>query len=120
MKIGVLTGGGDAPGLNAVIRAVVKTATNVYGWSIVGILDGFEGLLGRPAPGCLALTTCEAFCREAERFSVRSIAGTSHRAAPTHDRQRTTLFTRKPCETSSDWGSTDGRDWRRRLAADCK
>ena len=45
-RIGVLTGGGDAPGLNAVIRAVVKTAANVCGWSVVGILDGFEGLLG--------------------------------------------------------------------------
>jgi len=45
-RIGVLTGGGDAPGLNAVIRAVVKTAANVYGWPVVGIVDGFEGLLG--------------------------------------------------------------------------
>ncbi|HLG16550.1 MAG TPA: ATP-dependent 6-phosphofructokinase [Blastocatellia bacterium] len=45
-RIGVLTGGGDAPGLNAVIRAVVKTAVNIYGWSVVGIEDGFEGLLG--------------------------------------------------------------------------
>jgi 6-phosphofructokinase 1 len=45
-RIGVLTGGGDAPGLNAVIRAVVKTAINVYGWPVVGIVDGFEGLLG--------------------------------------------------------------------------
>jgi ATP-dependent phosphofructokinase / diphosphate-dependent phosphofructokinase len=44
--IGVLTGGGDAPGLNAVIRAVVKTAENIYGWSVVGISDGFEGLVG--------------------------------------------------------------------------
>ena len=44
-RIGVLTGGGDAPGLNAVLRAVVKTA-NVYGWPVTGILDGFEGLLG--------------------------------------------------------------------------
>jgi len=43
-RIGVLTGGGDAPGLNAVIRAVVKTA-DLYGWSVTGILDGFEGLL---------------------------------------------------------------------------
>jgi 6-phosphofructokinase 1 len=45
-RIGVLTGGGDAPGLNAVIRAVVKTAVNVYGWSVIGIVDGFEGLVG--------------------------------------------------------------------------
>lgn len=47
-RIGVLTGGGDAPGLNAVLRAVVKTATNIYGWSVVGIEDGFEGLIGKP------------------------------------------------------------------------
>lgn len=45
-RVGVLTGGGDAPGLNAVIRAVVKTAINIYGWSVVGIENGFEGLLG--------------------------------------------------------------------------
>jgi ATP-dependent phosphofructokinase / diphosphate-dependent phosphofructokinase len=45
-RIGVLTGGGDAPGLNAVIRAVVKTATSIYGWSVIGIENGFEGLLG--------------------------------------------------------------------------
>ena len=44
-KIGVLTGGGDAPGLNAVIRAVVKTAINDFGWEILGIEDGYEGLL---------------------------------------------------------------------------
>lgn len=44
-RIGVLTGGGDAPGLNAVLRAVVKSARNVYGWEVIGIEDGFEGLL---------------------------------------------------------------------------
>jgi len=44
--IGVLTGGGDAPGLNAVIRAVVTTATMQYGMNVIGIEDGFEGLLG--------------------------------------------------------------------------
>jgi 6-phosphofructokinase 1 len=47
-RIGVLTGGGDAPGLNAVIRAVVKTAINVYGCSVIGIEDGFDGLLSQP------------------------------------------------------------------------
>jgi 6-phosphofructokinase len=45
MRIGVLTGGGDCPGLNAVIRAVVKTAINEYGWEVLGIEDGFEGLI---------------------------------------------------------------------------
>src|ERR671916_2818161 len=44
--IGIVTGGGDAPGLNAVIRAVVKTAVGEYGMRVVGIEDSFEGLLG--------------------------------------------------------------------------
>jgi len=44
--IGILTGGGDAPGLNAVIRAVVKTANGQFGMNVIGIEDGFEGLLG--------------------------------------------------------------------------
>jgi len=44
-KIGVLTGGGDCPGLNAVIRAIVKTAINIYGYDVIGFKDGFEGLI---------------------------------------------------------------------------
>jgi phosphofructokinase-like protein len=44
--IGILTGGGDAPGLNAVIRAVVTTAIGQYGMRVIGIENGFEGLLG--------------------------------------------------------------------------
>jgi len=44
-KICVLTGGGDAPGLNAVIRAVVKTAINVYQCQVFGALDGYDGFL---------------------------------------------------------------------------
>ena len=47
-RIAILTGGGDAPALNAVIRAVVKTATKIYGWTVIGIEDGFEGLLTEP------------------------------------------------------------------------
>jgi phosphofructokinase-like protein len=47
-RIGILTSGGDAPGLNAVIRAVVKTAELEYGWAVVGIEHGFEGLIGKP------------------------------------------------------------------------
>jgi phosphofructokinase-like protein len=42
--IGILTGGGDCPGLNAVIRAVVKSATK-RGWDTVGFLGGYEGML---------------------------------------------------------------------------
>ncbi len=51
MRIGVLTGGGDCPGLNAVIRAVVVTGTRRYGHQHVGLLGGWRGLLerqGRP------------------------------------------------------------------------
>lgn len=44
-RIGVLTGGGDCPGLNAVIRAVVKTGVIEHGLEVVGIVDGFEGLI---------------------------------------------------------------------------
>src|SRR5215213_2480060 len=44
--IGIVTGGGDAPGLNAVIRAAVKTAVNEFDMRVVGIEDSFEGLLG--------------------------------------------------------------------------
>ncbi|MDI6807554.1 MAG: ATP-dependent 6-phosphofructokinase [Candidatus Eisenbacteria bacterium] len=44
-KIAILTGGGDCPGLNAVIRAVVKTAYHDYGVPTVGIKDGFKGLV---------------------------------------------------------------------------
>jgi 6-phosphofructokinase 1 len=43
-RIGVLTGGGDAPGLNAVIRAVVKSAVNA-GIEVIGLEDSFDGLL---------------------------------------------------------------------------
>jgi phosphofructokinase-like protein len=43
--IGICTGGGDAPGLNAVIRAAVKCAILKYHWQVVGIPDGFDGLI---------------------------------------------------------------------------
>ncbi|BBX21962.1 6-phosphofructokinase [Mycolicibacter terrae] len=45
MRIGVLTGGGDCPGLNAVIRAVVRTCDSRYGSTVVGFQDGWRGLL---------------------------------------------------------------------------
>lgn len=43
--IGVLTAGGDTPGLNAAIRAVGKTAINEYNMSVIGFRDGFRGLM---------------------------------------------------------------------------
>jgi 6-phosphofructokinase 1 len=45
MRVGVLTGGGDCPGLNAVIRAVVRKGVQVYGYEFVGFRDGWRGPL---------------------------------------------------------------------------
>ncbi|NLV24049.1 MAG: ATP-dependent 6-phosphofructokinase [Deltaproteobacteria bacterium] len=47
-KIAILTGGGDCPGLNAVIRGVVISAVVQRGWEVLGIRDGFDGLVGEP------------------------------------------------------------------------
>lgn len=46
MRVGVLTGGGDCPGLNAVIRAVTKSLIRQGDCEVIGIEDGFEGLMG--------------------------------------------------------------------------
>lgn len=45
MRIGVLTAGGDCPGLNAVIRSVVHRAVTNYGDEVIGFEDGYAGLL---------------------------------------------------------------------------
>ena len=45
MRVGVLTGGGDCPGLNAVLRAIVRKGTRVHGDEIVGFLDGYQGVV---------------------------------------------------------------------------
>lgn len=72
-RIGVVTGGGDAPGLNTVIRAVVMAAAR-QGWETVGILGGFEGLLPPAAHRPLSV-------READAVLGRggTILGTSSR-----------------------------------------
>ena len=44
-RVGILTGGGDAPGLNAVIRAAVKTAIHQYGCEVFGVRNGYDGFL---------------------------------------------------------------------------
>ena len=45
MRVGVLTGGGDCPGLNAVIRAVVRKGVQEYGLEFVGFRDGWLSLI---------------------------------------------------------------------------
>ena len=66
-RIAIATGGGDAPGLNAVIRAVVLAATRL-GWECYGIRDGFNGLLA-PAQ-CLG--------EPVPRLSIHSVHGIGH------------------------------------------
>ncbi len=75
--IAILTGGGDCPGLNAVIRGVVRSAVGLHGWRVIGIEDGFEGLVGKPR------------WRELDLAAVRgilprggTIIGTSNRGNP--------------------------------------
>jgi phosphofructokinase-like protein len=51
LRIAILTGGGDCPGLNAVIRAVVKAAENEHDAEVLGIRDGFEGFLAKGDSG---------------------------------------------------------------------
>ncbi len=47
MRVGVLTGGGDCPGLNAVLRAIVRKGERFYGDEIVGFLDAWDGVMER-------------------------------------------------------------------------
>jgi phosphofructokinase-like protein len=47
-RIGILTGGGDCPGLNSVIRAITKCAIVEYGLEVYGVFDSFDGLIGEP------------------------------------------------------------------------
>ncbi len=42
MRVGMLTGGGDCPGLNAVMRAVVRKAHHTWGDEVIGFLDGWD------------------------------------------------------------------------------
>ncbi len=76
-SIGICTGGGDCPGLNAVIRGVVKSAIMSHGWRVWGIEDGFDGLIW---PGkCRELTL-----KEVSGILPRggTILGTTNRGDP--------------------------------------
>lgn len=76
-KIGILTGGGDCPGLNAVIRGVVKSAIIRHSWQVIGIEDGFDGLLD--------LNRCRPLTLESVRGILPrggTILGTTNRGNP--------------------------------------
>lgn len=81
MRVGVLTGGGDCPGLNAVIRAVTKSLISQGGCEVLGIEDGFEGLMGerpRVKPLCWEQVSGIA-------HMGGTILGTSNSANPLRD-----------------------------------
>lgn len=89
-RIAVLTGGGDCPGLNAVIRGVVRAAILEHGWEVYGILDGYDGLL---APGHWRRLSS----RDVRGLQTRggTILGTSNRGNPLHypiDRNGKTVY----------------------------
>jgi ATP-dependent phosphofructokinase / diphosphate-dependent phosphofructokinase len=86
-RIGILTGGGDCPGLNAVIRGVVAGAAQRHGAEVVGILDGWDGLM-------------EGRVRRLDRDAVRgilqrggTILGTSRRDPYVHGEGAASLQT---------------------------
>jgi 6-phosphofructokinase 1 len=76
MRIGVLTGGGDAPGLNAVIRGIVRKGIDVYGDAILGFRDGWRGPLES----------------EAEELTIESTRGILHRGGTILGSSRTNPF----------------------------
>ena len=78
-RIAILTGGGDCPGLNAVIRGVVRAAVLEHAWEVLGILDGFDGLLGSGAFRMLG-------SQDVRGLQARggTILGTSNRGNPLH------------------------------------
>lgn len=77
-RIGILTSGGDCAGLNAIIRAVVYSATRL-GWEVIGIEDGTAGLLGRPMR--YKVLTREMFDTSVMRLGG-TILGTTNKGNP--------------------------------------
>ena len=86
-KIAIVTGGGDCPGLNTVIRAIVKAAA-LRGWESVGIQDGYEGLLDPPQIQALDYRAMDALLyrggtilgtRNRGRFSAKTGHGQARR-----------------------------------------
>jgi len=83
-RIGIMTGGGDCPGLNPVIRAAVTTAIREYGWEVLGIEDAFSGLIDleyRSPHGNQWLTIDDV---EGILDQGGTILGTSNRSDPFH------------------------------------
>jgi 6-phosphofructokinase 1 len=77
--IGIATGGGDAPGLNAVIRAATRAAILQYQWKVIGIPDGFDGLIWPEKSFELTLDSVSGILPRGG-----TILGTTNRGNPFH------------------------------------
>jgi 6-phosphofructokinase 1 len=82
-RIGILTGGGDCPGLNAVIRAVAKALMHEHGYKIVGFLDGYDGLVCNRTRNLEWSTVWNILSQGG------TIIGTSNKANPFASREKT-------------------------------
>jgi phosphofructokinase-like protein len=78
-SIAISTGGGDAPGLNAVIRAIVRSAVQEYGWEVYGIETGFDGLLDESGVNRLEIKDVSGIIQKGG-----TILGTTNRGNPFH------------------------------------
>jgi 6-phosphofructokinase 1 len=82
MRIGLLTGGGDCPGLNAVIRGVTRRAIETYKWDVLGIKNGWRGLV----------------VGDVEPLSLYAVSGILHRGGTILGTSRT-----NPTKNPDDW-----------------
>jgi 6-phosphofructokinase 1 len=76
-RIGVLSGGGDCPGINAVIRAVTYSAIVSHGWEVIGIEDGYDGFLRREGTRRLRIRHVRGILNQGG-----TILGTTNRSNP--------------------------------------
>jgi 6-phosphofructokinase len=73
--IGIVNGGGDAPGLNPVIRAIVRASTNEHGMRVVGVLKGFDGLICPEGAKEMTEESVSGILPRAARFLAPRIVG---------------------------------------------
>jgi ATP-dependent phosphofructokinase / diphosphate-dependent phosphofructokinase len=76
-RIGILSGGGDCPGINAVIRAVTYSAIVSHGWEVIGIEDGYDGLLRKDGTRRLRIAQVRGILHQGG-----TILGTTNRSNP--------------------------------------
>ena len=83
MRVGVLTGGGDCPGLNAVIRAVVRKGVQVFGYEFVGFRAGWRG----PLEGDTVALDVQAVGGRQPRRRAAALCVLRARRSPLRDRR---------------------------------